>query len=59
MQFWMLHELFVDHDNGSLLKGRFIRFYTTRVWDEWGCFPLPSSQAFMGEQLVQGRYAVA
>ena len=24
----------------------------------WGGFPLPSSQTIMGEQLVQGRYAV-
>ena len=34
-------------------------FYATWWWDEWGGFPLPSSQTVMGEQLVQGRYAVA
>ena len=30
-----------------------------RGWDERGGFPLASSQTIMGEQLVQGRYAVA
>ena len=34
-------------------------FYAIWGWDEWGGFPLPSSQTIMGEQLVQGRYTVA
>ena len=33
--------------------------YATWGWDEWGGFPLPSSQTIMGKQLVQGRYAAA
>ena len=45
-------------DDGSLPEGRFMGFYATRGWDEWGGFPLPSSQTIMGKQLVQGRYAV-
>jgi len=44
---------------GSLPEGRFFGFYATWEWDEWGGFPLSSSQTIMGEQLVQGRYAVA
>jgi len=32
----------------------------TLPWDDVSeVFPLPSSQTIMGEQLVQGRYAVA
>jgi len=46
-------------DDGSLPEGLFIGFYATLGWDEWDGFPLPSSQAIMGEQLVQGHYAVA
>jgi len=48
-----------DDDDGSLPEGRSIGFYATWGWDEWGGFPLPSSQTIMGKQLVQGRYAVA
>jgi len=48
-----------DDDDGSLSEGRFIGFYATRGWDEWGGFPLPSSQTIIGEQLVQDCYAVA
>ena len=42
-----------------LAKDRFIGFYATWGWDEWGGFPFPSSQTIMGEQLVQGRHAAA
>ena len=49
----------VAGDDGSLPVGRFIGFYATWGWDEWGGFPLPSSQTNTGEQLFQGRYAVA
>jgi len=38
-----------------VLCPKFIGFYATWGWDEWGGFPLPSSQTIMGEQLVQGR----
>ena len=48
-----------DDDDGSLPEDRLIGFYATWGWDEWGGFPLPSSQTIMGEQLVQGCYAVA
>jgi len=44
-----------DDGDGSLPKGRFIGFYVTWGWDEWGGFPLPSSHTIMGEQLVHGR----
>ena len=47
------------NDNGSLTEGRVIGFYATWGWDEWGSFPLPSSQTIIGEQLVQGSYAMA
>jgi len=33
-----------NDDDGSLPKDRFICFYAHRGWDEWGCFPLPSSR---------------
>jgi len=46
-------------DDGSLPEGRFIGFYPTWGWDERGSFLLPYSQKIMGEQLVQGCYAVA
>jgi len=48
-----------DDEDDSLPEGRFIGFYATWEWDEWGGFPLPSSQTIMGEQFVQGRYVVA
>jgi len=38
-------------DDGSLHESRFIGFYATWGWDEWGGFLLPSSQTIMGEQL--------
>ena len=41
------------------LKAGSLVFYATWGWDEWGGLPLPSSQTIMGEQLVQGWYAVA
>jgi len=44
----------IDTD-GSLPDDRFIGFYATWGWDEWGGFRLPSSQTIMGEQLAQGR----
>ena len=40
-------------------KAGSLAFYAIWEWDEWGGFPLPSSQTIMGEQLVQGHYAVA
>ena len=48
-----------DDNDGSLPEGRFIGCYATWGWDEWGGFPLRSSQTIMGEQLVQGCYAEA
>jgi len=52
--------MYILCDDGSALpEGRFFGFYATWKWDEWDGFPLPSSQTIMGEQLVQGRYAVA
>ena len=59
--YWNYYEnaRYDDDDAGSPPKGRFIGFYATWGWDEWGGFPLPYSQTIMGDQLVQGRYAVA
>jgi len=48
-----------DDYDGSLPEGRFIGFYATWGWTEWGGFPLPSSQTIMDEQLVQDRYPMA
>ena len=36
-------------DDCSLPEGISLAFYGTCGWDEWGAFPLPSSQIIMGE----------
>lgn len=43
----------------SLLQGRSNWFYPTWEWDDWGGFRLPSLRTTIGEQLAQGRCAVA
>jgi len=46
--------IYIYDTDGYLLDNRFIGFHATWGWDEWDCFPLPSSQI-----IVQGRYTVA